>query len=117
MIQTEAQIQMYVVAQSHRAGLLFHADGNGNFVHGSVAGRKKLLGSRAGWPDMVYILPGRVVWIELKALRGYLNQEQREVHARMRGLGCEVHVVRAASGVEAWDKIAEVLGVDISEGD
>lgn len=106
---SENNIQMYIATHSHRDGYLFHADGNGNYVHGSTASRKKLMGSRAGWPDLVYILDGRIVWIELKAKSGGVSKVQEALHERMRALGCEVHVVKAQDGAEAWQKIKGIL--------
>lgn len=124
---SENEIQMYVVTQSHRAGLMFHADGNGNMVHMATAGRKKLMGSRAGWPDMVYIVGGRdgacprinaippinacprIIWFELKTARGVVSQPQREVHSKMRELGCEVHVIKAIDGPDAWSQMREIM--------
>lgn len=107
---SEDKIQMYVATEALRAGYLFHADGNGNYVNGSTASRKKLMGSRAGWPDMVFILNGGfIVWIELKTAKGIVSKVQEAVHNKMRQLGCEVHVVKAKDGPEAWEQICRIL--------
>ena len=106
---SENKIQMYVATHSHRDGYLFHADGNGNFLHGATASKKKLMGSRAGWPDLVYVLDGRIVWIELKAKAGSVSEAQKRLHEAMKARGCEVHVVKAVDGPEAWEKIKGIL--------
>lgn len=106
---SESKIQIYVATQAMRDGYLFHADGNGNYVNGATASKKKLMGSRAGWPDMCWILPNRIVYIELKTYIGKISKEQKELHERMRSLGCEVWTVFAKDGVEAWDIIKGIL--------
>ena len=109
---SEAAIQQYVAMESLRAGLLFHADGNG-VNKGAFGGNKmKLAGARAGWPDLVYILPARIVWIELKNAKGRVSDSQFELHEEMRKWGCEVYVVKARNGPDAWGAIRRVLDVD-----
>lgn len=108
---TEAQMQMYIATKSKQLGLLFHADGNGNYVNQSVAGKKKLAGARAGWPDMVYIIGNRIVWLELKTSDGKLSSTQRELHSEMIKAGCEVHVVYGYNGADMWNKVRNILGV------
>lgn len=108
---SESSIQRYIAMESLRKGLLFHADGNGNFLHGSQASKKKLSGARAGWPDLVYIMPaGRIVWVELKSSIGRVSKEQLELHGKMREFGCEVYVVKAFDGPDGWARIVEILG-------
>ena len=108
---SENEIQMEITKEALRLGLLFHADGNGNYVNESTAARKKLMGSRAGWPDMCFILNGRTVWIELKTSTGRLSKEQKIIHAHMASFGCEVHTVYAENGKDGWKKVKELLGV------
>lgn len=114
---TESQMQMYVATKSLQLGLLFHADGNGNYVNQSVAGKKKLAGARAGWPDMVYIIGGRInatariIWLELKTNDGRLSNEQMALHSKMIKSGCEVHVVYGYNGADMWNKVRNILGI------
>lgn len=108
---SEDWLQMYIAMESNRLGILMHADGNGNYVNGKTAGKKKLMGSLAGWPDMVFILEGRIVWIELKTIVGKLSKEQRDAHRRMIDMGCEVWVVKALDGRDAWGKVCGILGL------
>ena len=110
ILWSEANSQMYVATHSLRDGYLFHADSLGA-NKGRVGGnRMKLQGARAGWPDLVYILDcGRIVWIELKNARGVVSKVQESLHERMRAMGCEVYVVKALDGPEAWRRIRVIL--------
>jgi len=53
-----------------------------------------------GWPDRLAILPrGRVVWFEFKRPGEDATLKQKYVHAQLRALGHEVHVVTDADTV------------------
>lgn len=114
---SEEWLQRYVTTCALRDGYLFHADGLGS-NKGSAAGNKmKLTGARKGWPDMVFILDSRVVFIELKTEAGRLSREQLLVHDKMRELGCEVYTVYASNGEDAWGGVKAILngiGVKVS---
>ena len=110
ILWSEANIQMYVATHSLRDGYLFHGDGNGAHKGRSGGNRMKLAGAKAGWPDLVYVLEsGRVVWIELKNARGVVSKAQEALHERMRAMGCEVYVVKAVDGPEAYRRIRAIL--------
>jgi hypothetical protein len=106
---SEDKIQMYITTMALRDGYLFHADGNGANKGRAGGNKMKLMGSRAGWPDMCFILDGRIVWIELKAANGRVSDAQELVHGRMKGMGCEVYVVKAVDGKSAWSEICHIL--------
>jgi hypothetical protein len=53
-----------------------------------------------GTPDLVAVLPGRVVWIEVKTDLGELSQAQRTMHNRLRMRRQKVIVARDVSDVE-----------------
>lgn len=105
---TEDQLQMYVAMESNRLGLVFHADGNGNYVNGKTAGRKKLMGSRAGWPDLCYWTP-RLVYIELKTIVGVQSKAQKEIEKLANGANIEYHLVKALDGIDCWNKVRGIL--------
>jgi hypothetical protein len=48
-----------------------------------------------GWPDVCLVLPGRVVFIELKSAGGRLRKEQHEVARQFAYLKNAIHVVRS----------------------
>ena len=107
----EEWLQRYVAMESHRLGLLFHGDGNGA-NKGKFGGNKmKLAGARAGWPDLVYIFSGRIVFIELKTMVGKLSAEQKAVHRQMIDMGHEVWVVHGLDGTDVWNKVRGILCV------
>lgn len=107
---TEDQLQMYTAMESNRLGLVFHADGNGNYVNGKTAGRKKLMGSRAGWPDLCYWTP-RLVYIELKTMVGVQSKAQKEIEQLAKQAGIEYHLVKALDGIDCWNKVRGILCV------
>jgi hypothetical protein len=66
----------------------------------------------AGTPDLVVIAPGGVtVWLEVKAPRGTLSEAQKATHARWRGLGHHVAVVRS---IEDAEDALRAAGVPVS---
>jgi len=79
---------------------------------GPVTGsRFKRLGVLAGVPDLCVVLrSGRVVWIEMKKVKGKVSKEQMAVHEQMMHLG---HIV--VIGYGAKDAIKKVLELDIVE--
>lgn len=59
---------------------------------------------------MVFLLEGGItVYIELKGPKTAVSPEQKEIHAWMKLLGHRVYVVRAQSGIDAWQKIKAIL--------
>lgn len=67
-------------------------------------------GMKAGEPDLrFYLARGRMVLIELKAAGGTLNPAQKARHALLRGLGFDVHTVRAVTPAEAIAAVWAIL--------
>ncbi len=62
--------------------------------------RKVRFIGRNGAPDRLVMLPGRTIWVELKAPGKKAEPHQVREHARMRGMGQIVVVVDSISGVE-----------------
>lgn len=60
--------------------------------HGSMAHRTK---RTPGEPDVILVMPGRTLFIELKKKDRKLSTEQLGVEAWLRKLGHELHVVRS----------------------
>lgn len=62
--------------------------------------------NRAGFPDLVIVLPGRgVLWRELKTARGRLSREQQVWLAQLQAAGQDAKVWRPAD----WDEIVTTL--------
>lgn len=68
---------------------------NGGKRHVREAARLKGLGVRAGVPDLCIVWRGTALFLELKAGRGVLSQEQRAMIAKLEYCGASVWVVRA----------------------
>lgn len=56
---------------------------------------------RRGAPDRLVMLPGRTIWVELKAPGKVAAPHQVREHQRMRGMGQSVEVIDSLAGVEA----------------
>lgn len=73
----------------------------------------KASGCQAGWPDIEIAWggpPPRVIYIELKAPKGTLSPEQRDLHNRLFYCGHEVIVCRS---VECVEESLRELGVPL----
>lgn len=56
-----------------------------------------------GWPDICLILKGRIVWIELKAGKGRMTEDQIKMRIRFLHLGHMIHEVRT------WKRFVEIV--------
>lgn len=50
--------------------------------------------NRAGWPDLVLLKPGRLIFAELKTDTGKLSAEQRRILSMLKMSGQEVYIWR-----------------------
>ena len=62
--------------------------------------RKVRFIGRRGAPDRLVMLPGRTIWVELKAPGKVAAPHQVREHERMRGMGQWVEVVDSFHGIE-----------------
>ena len=106
---SEFEIQCYVVTQALRKGILVHGDPLGLVRSSRMGAKAKCAGARKGWPDLTFVLAGRVVWVELKTVRGRVSPDQKKVHSIMEGLGHSVYVIRAKDGPDGWKKVQACL--------
>jgi len=53
-----------------------------------TASRLKAMGTMPGWPDFLFIGPGRVFFLELKREGGRASREQKEIAAHLMACGC-----------------------------
>lgn len=58
---------------------------------------QKLLGAKAGTPDLMFIHRGQCYWLEIKAKDGRLSKTQKSAHSALRRAGCSVATVRSVS--------------------
>jgi hypothetical protein len=80
---------------------------NGAYMSKATAGKGKALGVLPGVADLVFVLPGgKVRFIELKAPKGVLSDNQKAFRDNVRDLGCRYAVARSIEDVsgrlEAW---------------
>ncbi len=106
---SEFVIQCYVVTQALRKGILVHGDPLGLVRSSRMGAKAKCAGARKGWPDLTFVLAGRVVWVELKTIRGRVSPSQKMVHALMAEMGHSVFVVHAKDGPDGWKKVQACL--------
>lgn len=106
---SEHNIQCFVVTKALRAGYLLHGDPIGLVRSARLGAKAKVAGARKGWPDLCFVLPGEVVYVELKTLKGVVSLDQKKVHKEMRERGIRIYVVKAKDGEDAWKQIQEKL--------
>lgn len=58
---------------------------------------------RRGAPDRIVMLPGKTLWVELKAVGEKARPHQAREHARMRRMGLRVEIV------DSIERVDEVL--------
>lgn len=106
---SEHDIQCSVVTQALREGYLLHGDPIGLVRSKRMWAKAKVAGARKGWPDLTFVLPGEVVFVELKTLKGVVSKDQKAVHKAMRDRNIRVYVIKAKDGEDAWKQIRLIL--------
>lgn len=97
MRKVEATIQKEMIQfcrASDNLKMAFHVNNEGAKSVGQAVQDKKL-GTLAGVPDLCIPMGlGRVVWIEVKTLKGKLSRIQSAMHFNMVRLDQEIYVVK-----------------------
>lgn len=104
-------------------GFILHHSPNGGMLKGEV-GRSRGLGTKPGWPDLQVV--GRTeagepftAYIEVKAPRGSLSDEQIAIHDRLKDCGYAVGVARSVDDVRelvrSWGLPSRDLALKPSE--
>lgn len=106
----EWRLQAEIAAHLDKIGQPYAASLEGVRLNPYQARIAQATGMKAGEPDIrLYFDGGRVVFIELKGDKGYLNKDQKERIPLLRGLGFVVHVVRVKSCEEAVQAVQAIL--------
>lgn len=109
---SEHQIQVALcdyLALGGRKDLHWFAIPNGGHRHIRQATKLKAEGTRAGSPDMCFLLPGgRVGWLELKTKKGSLGPAQRDFRDKAQVLG---HLWGMARNVDEAIELLSSWGV------
>lgn len=88
--------------------------GNGGFRTPVEASILKSMGVTAGVPDIViHLNGGKSIFVELKAKKGKLSDNQETVHAILKGFGYRVEVITAEHPQDAVNQLNTIL---IEEG-
>lgn len=107
---SEDDMQMAVVRELRRAGIVFAADQNAGRRSKQDGARRKALGMQAGETDIrLYFLNGRIVHVEMKAPKGTTSKEQKHWHAVLRSIGHDVYVIREKTPAAAVNRILEIV--------
>lgn len=92
----------------------FFAIPNGGKRHLRTAKTLKATGTRAGMPDLVLIIkgkPSRVVFLEVKTLKGSTSIVQKGIHLTLRQFGFQVEVIKAANYIDAIAQVKNLVGI------
>ncbi len=106
---SEAQIQMFIIQESKRAGYLITGSMEQGLRSKGAGGKAKACGLTAGMPDMLCWMKDKVVLVELKVKDGRVSDVQVEMHERLGELGHMVHVVFAKSPYDGWEQVRKIL--------
>lgn len=100
---TESQFQAQITQLAELCGWTW------NHVYRSVAGRKgggwRTATTCIGWPDLCLWRPGQFLAVEVKAEKGRLTDEQRQVLASLRAAGIDAR----AWWPRDWPEIEQTL--------
>jgi len=107
----ETEEQETLVKYLEIKGLKFSAIPNGMYSKSwSVKMKNKREGVRSGVPDLLVVLPKKLLFIELKRVKGgTVSQEQKEWIERLNSIGEQIEAVVCKGCGEAIDKIEKEL--------
>ena len=90
---TEADIQRSIVEYLRARGALVLRMNAGRTKHNVHL-------APPGTPDLLVVEPHRLYWVEVKAEKGKLNEDQKKMHEQLGRYGQEVIVARSVEDVE-----------------
>jgi hypothetical protein len=98
---TESEWQKQVLKSAHTLGW--------QSMHIGRTGKHQAVGAKGtmgtGWPDLVLVKGGRIIFAELKSATGGINAEQRTVLMALQNVG-EVHIWRPQDFGQVLDTLA-----------
>lgn len=113
----ERAIQVAIVKalRKHAKNCVWYAVPNGGHRHLYTAQKLKAEGTRRGTPDLCFVLPGgRAAFLELKAEKGRLSDDQKEfcqAVTALQGWWAVAHSFDEAYGVLAgWGVLPSAVG-------
>lgn len=103
--QSERQFQNFVIARALNHGwTYYHAPDNKPDKSGRIQNIVK------GFPDMVLVKDGKLVFAELKTETGRVSPEQKEWLAKLSATGCECFVWRPSM----WEQVNAYLAGEVT---
>lgn len=107
MIKTENKIQQEIVLhinnkyclKHHKPRFLLFSVPNDS-INAIETKRKVNTGLLRGVSDLILVMPGKLLFLEVKTDTGYQSESQREFQKRVEELGFSYHVVRSIEDVE-----------------
>lgn len=93
---SEAKIQWEICQWLQANGIYFFSVANEAAGRSAVKQMQLIgMGLRPGVSDLVVVMPGRVVFLEVKAADGEQSKAQKQFEAKVTALGFEYRVVRS----------------------
>ena len=107
---TEHDLQVAVVQRLRRLDILFAGDQNGLPTSKRQAALAKMAGMTAGEPDIrIYLPGGKIVFVEMKTIRGSVSAAQLQRHRDLAELGHFVYVVKEPTPLKAQDVVESIV--------
>lgn len=99
-IEIQSAILDYL-AILERQGKLFFQRTNNNTIFDTKKNIHRSLakGQKKGFPDVIVIISGLCIGIEIKSKTGRQSKEQKEIEAKFKSNGAEYYVVRSVEEV------------------
>lgn len=105
--QIHKQIYLKVAQLIHGRGIIFHIPNQRSNGSAKEWAALSQMGAIAGMPDLMVIVAGKVMGIEVKGPTGKLSDAQVRVHAHLEKVGCPVVVCKSAD--EAVDAVKGIV--------
>jgi len=128
-METEATIQKRIVdwlALVLPQDSIIHHSPNEGIRHVSHKQKLRSLGTRWGWPDLEIFVPPSgfltgadgyqyaPIFLEVKAKKGRINENQQEVHRALINCACHLATVHSIAEVESF--LSTLLELNLSSG-
>lgn len=95
---TQTECVKWFTLQYRKFALLLHHSPNGGFRNPREAHRFKLMGTRAGFPDLILLIPSggfHALFVEFKSPKGTQRTTQKEYQKAVEAQGYKYVIVRS----------------------
>lgn len=101
MKHEESKIQSAIVRYLQEVGIFAFSIPNEFVKDARSMGTAISLGLKPGVADLCVMVPGGVIFLEVKTATGVQSERQKKFEARCKDLGIRYHVVRSVKDVES----------------